>query len=73
MANRKQTSQWPIENRHHNGQTKKDKGTNNDLQSITHKTKDRVTRVPLRKLLTSGQSWAHCYCMKTKLFIHGCC
>ena len=49
-------------NRHHNGQKKKDKRTNNDLQSITHKTKDRVTRVPLRKLLTSGQNWAHCYC-----------
>ena len=27
---------------------KKDKGTNNDLQSITHKTKDRVTRTPLK-------------------------
>ena len=31
-----------------NGQKKNDKGTNNDLQSITHKTKDRVTRTPLK-------------------------
>jgi len=29
--------------RQHNGQKKKDKRTNNDLQNITHKTKDRVT------------------------------
>jgi hypothetical protein len=27
---------------------KKDKRTNNDLQNITHKTKDRVTRTPLK-------------------------
>jgi len=33
--------------RQHNGQKKKDKGINNDLQNITHKTKDRVTRTPL--------------------------
>jgi hypothetical protein len=31
-------------NRQHNGQKKKDKRTNNDLEYITHKTKDRVTR-----------------------------
>jgi hypothetical protein len=30
--------------RQHNGQKNKDKWTNNDLQNITHKTKDRVTR-----------------------------
>ena len=30
-------------NRQHNGQKKKNKRTNNDLPSITHKTKDRVT------------------------------
>jgi hypothetical protein len=29
--------------RQHNGQKKKYKSTNNDLQTITHKTKDRVT------------------------------
>ena len=34
--------------RKHNGQTKMDKMTNNDLQNITHKTKDRVTRTPLK-------------------------
>ena len=34
-------------NRQHNGQQKKYKRTNNDLQNITHKTKDRVTRTPL--------------------------
>jgi hypothetical protein len=33
--------------RQHNGQKKKDKRTNNDLQNTTHKTKDRVTRTPL--------------------------
>ena len=32
----------------------KDKKTNNDLQSITHKTKDRVTRTPLRPGVNSG-------------------
>jgi len=31
------------QNRQHNGQKKKDKRTNNDLQNITHKTKDRIT------------------------------
>jgi len=30
-------------NRQHNGQKKKYKRTNNDLQNITQKTKDRVT------------------------------
>ena len=34
--------------RRHNCQKKKDKRTNNDLQNITHKTKDRVTRTPLK-------------------------
>jgi hypothetical protein len=50
-----QTTQWPQDtkeviririskkNRQHNGQKKKDKRTNNDLQNIKHKTKDRVT------------------------------
>ena len=31
-----------------NTQTKREKLTNNDLQSITEKTKDRETRTPLR-------------------------
>ena len=34
--------------RHYNGQKKKDKRTNGDLQSNTYKTKDRVTRTPLK-------------------------
>ena len=34
--------------RQHNGQKKKDKRTNNDIQNITHKTKDRVTQTPLK-------------------------
>ena len=37
-----------LKDRQHNGQKKKDKRTNNDLQNITHKTKDRVTRTPLK-------------------------
>jgi len=32
--------------RQHNVQNKKDKRANNDLQNITQKTKDRVTRTP---------------------------
>ena len=34
--------------RQHNGYKKNDKGTNNDLQNNKHKTKDRVTRTPLK-------------------------
>jgi len=34
--------------RQHHGQAKKDKRTNNDLQSTTQKTKDRATRTPLK-------------------------
>ena len=34
--------------RQHNDQKKKVKRTNNDLQNITHKTKDRVTRTRLK-------------------------
>ena len=34
--------------RQHNGQKKKDKGTNNDLHNSTHKTKDQITRTPLK-------------------------
>ena len=37
-----------LKDRQHNGQMKKDKRTNNDLQNITHKTKDQVTRTPLK-------------------------
>ena len=35
-------------NRQHNGQKKRDKRTNNDLQNTTQKTNDRVTRTPLK-------------------------
>jgi len=35
-------------NRQHNGQKKKYKRTNNDPQNIHIKTKDRVTRTPLK-------------------------
>ena len=45
-------------NRQHNGQKKKDKMTNNDLQNITQKTKDWVTRTPLNtgsELMCSGR------------------
>ena len=34
--------------RQHNGQKKKYKRTNNDLQNFTHKTKDRVTQTSLK-------------------------
>ena len=34
--------------RQHNDQKKKYKGTNNDLQSTTQKTRDRTTRTPLK-------------------------
>jgi len=50
--------------RQHNGQNKKEIRTNNDLQSITHKTKDRVTRTPVKtggELRYSGRvssSWS---------------
>ena len=33
--------------REHNDQKKKNRGTNNDLHTITQKTKDRITRTPL--------------------------
>jgi hypothetical protein len=47
----------------HNGQKKKYKGTNNDLQNITHKSKDRVTRTPLKtknELRCSGRVGSSC-------------
>jgi hypothetical protein len=43
-------------NRQHNGQKKKDKRTNNDLQNITQKTKDRAIKV-ITKLPNSEQSY----------------
>jgi hypothetical protein len=38
-------------NRKHNGQKKK---ANNDLQNSAHKTKDRVTRTPLKTGVNPG-------------------
>jgi hypothetical protein len=43
--------------RKHNGQKKKDKRTNNNLQNITQKTKYRVTRTPLK---TGGEQMNKC-------------
>ena len=43
-------------NRQHNGQKKKYKRTNNDLQN-TYKTKDRVTRTPLKTGVELRCSW----------------
>ena len=40
--------------RQHNGHKKKYKMTNNDLQNIAHKAKDRVTRTPQKPVLSSG-------------------
>jgi hypothetical protein len=49
-----QTTQWPKKKRTDNTMAKeeKDNRTNDDLQNTTHKTKDRVTRTPLK---TGGQ------------------
>jgi hypothetical protein len=40
--------------RQHNGLTKKNKSTNNDLQNFTQKTKDRATWTPHKQGLVSG-------------------
>ena len=60
MSNNQINAQKEIENttgiirirtwkdRQHNDQKKKDQRTNNDLQNITHKTKDRATRILLK-------------------------
>jgi hypothetical protein len=40
--------------RQYNGQKKKNKRTNNDMQNIAHKTKDRVTRTPLKAEVDSS-------------------
>ena len=44
--------------RQHNEPKKKYKRTNNDLQTITHKTKDRVTQTPLK-------TWGELGCWKS--------
>ena len=40
--------------RQHNGQVKKRQKKNNDLQSITHTTKDLVTQTPLKPRVNTG-------------------
>ena len=50
-------------NRQHNGQKKKYKSTNNDLQKHTYKTKDRITWTPLKtggELRCSGRVGSSC-------------
>ena len=47
----------------HNGQKKKYKRTNNDLQNIHIKTKDRVTRTPLK---IGGESQIVCFTNEKK-------
>jgi hypothetical protein len=39
--------------RQRNGQKKKNKMTNKDLQNITQKTKDRATRTPIKNGMNS--------------------
>jgi hypothetical protein len=49
--------------RRHNGQKKKDKRTNNDLQNTTQKSKDQATWTPLRtgdELRCSGRVCSSC-------------
>ena len=43
--------------RQYNGQKKKDKKTNNDLQNTTQKTKDRETRTPLSHRLKKERQY----------------
>jgi len=52
----------PKKDRGHNGQKKKGKRTNNDLQNITHKTKDRETRTPQ----SSGMVSSSCFTTVTR-------
>jgi len=56
-------------NRQHNGQKKKCKRTNNNLQNITYKTKDRVTRITLKtgdELRCSGRVGSSCSTSDTR-------
>ena len=50
MVNRIRKSK---KDRQHNGQQKKEKRTNNDLQNIHYKTKDRVTQTLLNPQVNS--------------------
>jgi hypothetical protein len=44
----------PSKNRQHNGQRKRYKKTNNNLQNTRQKTKGRATRTPLKRGVKSG-------------------
>ena len=55
--------------RQHNGQKKRNRRTNNDLQNTTHKTKDRVTRTPLStgcEIRCSGRVSSSCSSSDTR-------
>jgi hypothetical protein len=52
--------------RHHNGQKKKDKRTNNDLQNTTHKTIVRLTRTALKPGLTQALRKSEHFLIQTK-------
>ena len=57
-----------MKDRQHNGQKKKDKGTNSDLQNTTQKTTDRTTRIPLYtggELRCSGRVICSCFTSTT--------
>ena len=43
-----------MKDRQHNDQKKKDKRTNNDLQNITQKSKDRAPQTPVKTEVNSG-------------------
>jgi len=52
-------------NRQHNGQTKSDKRTNNDLQNSTQRTKDRATWTPLNYV-----GWTQVYLKGKQFQVH---
>jgi hypothetical protein len=53
-----------LKSRQHNGQKKKNERTNNDLQNIIQKTKDRATRNPLK------MSWNQVLRMGKQFLLH---
>jgi hypothetical protein len=56
MTEVKRQSEAARTDRQHNDRCKKYKRTNNDLQNITQKTKDRETRTPLQTRVNSGEN-----------------
>jgi hypothetical protein len=50
-----------VKDRQDNGQKKKEKKTNNDLQNTTQKTKNRVTRTPIKTGVNSVKIGNNCY------------